>query len=44
MRQKLPVISKGIDDIRLLRSTHPGIAAQMMNLEFYRYLIIPVSA
>lgn len=30
------MLVKGIDDIRLLRSTHPKIAAQMTNLEPYR--------
>lgn len=29
------MIVKGMDDIRLLRSTHPQIAAQMTNLETY---------
>lgn len=29
------MIIKGIDDIRLLRSTHPRIATQMKNLEPY---------
>ncbi|BAZ41153.1 phenylalanyl-tRNA synthetase alpha chain [Calothrix sp. NIES-4101] len=30
---RLAMLVKGIDDIRLLRSTHPQIAAQMINLE-----------
>ncbi|MDZ7962093.1 MAG: hypothetical protein RMY34_30195 [Aulosira sp. DedQUE10] len=29
------ILVKGIDDIRLRRSTHPQIAAQMTNLETY---------
>ncbi|PLZ91547.1 hypothetical protein CEN44_08395 [Fischerella muscicola CCMEE 5323] len=33
---RLAMLVKGIDDIRLLRSTHPRIAAQMINLEPYR--------
>ncbi|MER3492669.1 MAG: hypothetical protein C4323_10240 [Mastigocladus sp. ERB_26_2] len=33
---RLVMLVKGIDDIRLLRSTHPRIAAQMTNLEPYR--------
>jgi phenylalanyl-tRNA synthetase alpha chain len=32
---RLVMIIKGIDDIRLLRSTHPRIATQMTNLEPY---------
>lgn len=32
---RLAMLVKGIDDIRLLRSTHPKIAAQMTNLELY---------
>ncbi len=32
---RLVMLVKGIDDIRLLRSTHPQIAAQMTNLETY---------
>ncbi|WP_313950117.1 hypothetical protein [Nostoc sp. FACHB-110] len=32
---RLVMLVKGIDDIRLLRSTHPRIAAQMTNLEPY---------
>jgi phenylalanyl-tRNA synthetase alpha chain len=32
---RLVMLIKGIDDIRLLRSTHPQIAAQMTNLETY---------
>lgn len=32
---RLVILVKGIDDIRLLRSTHPRIAAQMTNLEPY---------
>ncbi|BAT52043.1 phenylalanyl-tRNA synthetase alpha chain [Nostoc sp. NIES-3756] len=32
---RLVMIIKGMDDIRLLRSTHPQIAAQMTNLEPY---------
>ncbi len=35
---RLAMLVKGIDDIRLLRSTHPQIANQMMNLEPY-YLV-----
>ena len=33
---RLVMLVKGIDDIRLLRSNHPRIAAQMTNLEPYR--------
>ncbi len=33
--ERLAMLVKGIDDIRLLRSTHPQIAAQMTNLEPY---------
>ncbi|NWF60617.1 MAG: hypothetical protein HXY43_15500 [Fischerella sp.] len=33
---RLAMLVKGIDDIRLLRSSHPGIAFQMTNLEPYR--------
>lgn len=33
---RLAMLVKGIDDIRLLRSTHPRIAAQMINLELYQ--------
>lgn len=33
---RLAMLVKGIDDIRLLRSPHPQIAAQMTNLEPYR--------
>ncbi|MCP6759680.1 MAG: hypothetical protein NHB32_13130 [Fischerella sp. CENA71] len=32
---RLAMLVKGIDDIRLLRSTHPRIATQMANLEPY---------
>lgn len=32
---RLVMLVKGMDDIRLLRSTHPQIAAQMTNLETY---------
>jgi phenylalanyl-tRNA synthetase alpha chain len=32
---RLAMLVKGIDDIRLLRSTHPRIATQMTNLEPY---------
>lgn len=32
---RLTMLVKGIDDIRLLRSTHPQIVAQMTNLEPY---------
>jgi phenylalanyl-tRNA synthetase alpha chain len=32
---RLAMLVKGIDDIRLLRSSHPQIAAQMTNLEPY---------
>jgi phenylalanyl-tRNA synthetase alpha chain len=32
---RLAMLVKGIDDIRLLRSTHPRIAVQMTNLEPY---------
>jgi phenylalanyl-tRNA synthetase alpha chain len=37
---RLVMLRKGIDDIRLLRATDPRIAAQMLDLEPYR----PVSA
>ncbi|MFH7027895.1 MAG: hypothetical protein ACHBN1_21485 [Heteroscytonema crispum UTEX LB 1556] len=33
---RLAMLVKGIDDIRLLRNTHPQIANQMTNLEVYR--------
>ena len=33
---RLAMLVKGIDDIRLLRSTHPRIAVQMTNLELYQ--------
>ncbi|MDJ0772485.1 MAG: hypothetical protein QNJ49_03505 [Mastigocoleus sp. MO_167.B18] len=33
---RLAMLVKGIDDIRLLRSTHPQIATQMTNLETYQ--------
>ena len=33
---RLAMLVKGIDDIRLLRSAHPQIASQMTNLEPYR--------
>ena len=33
---RLAMLVKGIDDIRLLRSTHPRIAAQMTTLELYQ--------
>ena len=33
---RLAMLVKGIDDIRLLRSTHPQIAVQMKNLEPYQ--------
>ena len=32
---RLAMLVKGIDDIRLLRNPHPEIAAQMTNLEPY---------
>ena len=35
---RLAMIVKGVDDIRLLRSTHPQIASQMTHLEPYRMI------
>jgi phenylalanyl-tRNA synthetase alpha chain len=39
-RDRVLMVRKGIDDIRLLRSTDPRIATQMLDLDPYR----PVSS